>query len=224
MFTLDELVNTEDPGWPVVKEWIDQATNKVEVLPCERIKAEEALVNAQVNTRSLMGAVIYETGGVLIDNGWIRILGAGSERMKRSLPGWNRGKTFSEYGQIPPYLLIADDAVGGLFAINGGFLGKDRGQIHYFAPDTLQWESLDIGYSQFLMFCFGSNIDRFYSTLRWKGWEEDIKLLDPDYGYIFYPYLWAKEGKDMNTISRRVVPMQEIYDFNIEMKSTLDKL
>lgn len=223
MRTLDELVNTEDPGWPVVKGWIDQATNKVEILPCERIKSGEALVSAQLSTRSLMGAIIYETGGILIDNGWIRILGAGSERMKRSLPDWNKGKTFSEFGEMPPYLLIADDAVGGLFAINGGFLGNDdMGKIYYFAPDTLAWEPLDISYSQFLMFCFGSDLCRFYSNLRWQGWIEDIKTLEPDYAYIFYPYLWTKEGKDVNTISRRVVPIQEIYDFNMEMKSAFE--
>lgn len=220
MRTLEELINTEDPGWPVVKGWISQAANKVEVLPSERKFADEALINSQLNTRSLMGAIVYETGGILIENGWIRILGAGSERMKRSLPSWNRGKTFSEYGEIPPYMLIGDDAVGGLFAINGGFLGNDTGKIYYFAPDNLEWEKLNIDYSQFLMFCFGSDIGRFYSTLRWQGCEEDIKELAPDYAYIFYPYLWTKEGKDINTVSRNVAPMQEVYDFNMEMRST----
>lgn len=222
MRTLGELINAQDPGWPVIKEWIGQATNRVEVLPCERKKADEALVNAQINTRSLMGAIVYETGGILIDGGWIRILGAGCDRMQRSLPEWNKGKTFSEYGEIPPYMLIADDAVGGLFAINGGFFGQDLGKIYYFAPDNLEWEALDIEYSQFLMFCFASNINRFYSNLRWKGWEEDIKALKPDYAYTFYPYLWTKEGEDINIATRSVAPIQEVYNFNMEMRSTLE--
>ena len=221
--TLEELINTDDPGWSVIKEWIGQATNAVEVLPCERKKADEALVNVQLNTRSLMGAIVYETGGILIDNGWIRILGAGNDRMKRSLPDWNKGKTFSEFGEIPPYILIADDAVGGLFAINGGFFGNDNmGKIYYFAPDTLEWESLDISYSQFLMFCFGSDLNRFYSNFRWQSWVEDLKTLEPDYAYIFYPYLWTKEGSDINSVSRSVAPMQEVYDFNMEMKSSFE--
>jgi len=221
--TLEELINTDDSGWSVIKEWIGQATNAVEVLPCERKKADEALVNAQLNTRSLMGAIVYETGGILIDNGWIRILGAGNDRMKRSLPDWNKGKTFSEFGEIPPYMLIADDAVGGLFAINGGFFGNDNmGKIYYFAPDTLEWESLDISYSQFLMFCFGSDLNRFYSNFRWQSWVEDLKTLEPDYAYIFYPYLWTKEGSDINSVSRSVAPMQEVYDFNMEMRSSFE--
>ena len=220
MHTLDELINTDDPGWSVIQKWLGQATNKVEVLPCDRKTADEALLNAQLNTRSLMGAIVYETGGILIDNGWIRILGAGCERMKRSLPRWNKGKTFSEYGEIPPYMLIADDAAGGLFAINGGFLGKDLGQIYYFAPDTLEWEPLDINYSDFLMFCFGSDLNRFYANLRWKDWEKDLETLDPDYGYIFHPYLWTEQGKGIDAVSRRVAPMQEIYEFNMDIRST----
>ena len=124
MRTLQELVNTEDPGWPVIKEWISMAKNKVEILPCERQRAEKSLIHTQVTTRSLMGAIIYETGGLLIENGWIRILGSGSDRMKRTLPDWNMGKSFSEFGEPAPYLFVADDAIGGFYAINGGFFWR----------------------------------------------------------------------------------------------------
>ena len=33
MRSLEELIDTEDPGWPVVQEWIAGANNAVEVLP-----------------------------------------------------------------------------------------------------------------------------------------------------------------------------------------------
>jgi len=221
MRALQELINKEEPGWPIVKEWIDLAKNKVEILPCDKQKAEEALVYTQVTTRSLMGAIVYETGGLLIDSGWIRILGSGSELMKRSLPGWNKGKTFTEYGEVPPYLLIADDAIGGFYALNGGYLGEDVGNIYYFAPDSLEWEPMKIGYSQFLLFCFETNMDNFYLNLRWQGWEEDIKNLHPDYAYNFSPFLWTKEGKDINNISRKTMPIEEVYNFNMEMKGTI---
>ena len=44
-------------------------------------KAEFALYKTQVTTRSPMGAIIYETMNILIDNGWIRILGSGNEKI-----------------------------------------------------------------------------------------------------------------------------------------------
>ena len=77
MRPVDALINRTDPGWMVVKEWIDSAKNKVEVLPVDTLKAKNALYKTQVTTRSIMGAIVFSTGGILIDDGWIRILGSG---------------------------------------------------------------------------------------------------------------------------------------------------
>ncbi|MEM7344538.1 MAG: DUF2625 family protein, partial [Chloroflexota bacterium] len=77
MRPLTELINTSEPGIQLVQNWISDAENPVEVLPRDKKRAEQELYQAQVTTRSPMGAIIYETGGVLIDGGWIRILGSG---------------------------------------------------------------------------------------------------------------------------------------------------
>jgi len=222
MRTLDELINTEDPAWPILQEWISKSRNHIEIFPCEKERAEEALLHTQVTTRSMMGAIVYETGGLLVDKGWIRILGSGSVRMKRSLPSWNKGKTFSEYGEPAPYLLVADDVIGGFYAINGGFFGKDMGNIYYFAPDMLQWIPLEMGYSQFLLFCFETDMDEFYPNLRWMGWQEEVEKLNPDYTYSFVPFLWSREGKDINMVSRRAVPIEDAYSLNMDMKTALN--
>jgi hypothetical protein len=34
----------------------------------------------------------------------------------------------------------------------------------------------------------------------------------------FFPYLWAKEGKDINKNTRSVVPIEEQYALNIEFR------
>ncbi|HEY2722379.1 MAG TPA: DUF2625 family protein, partial [Chitinophagaceae bacterium] len=125
MRSVDQLINRTEPGWPVVKKWIDSATNLVEVLPVDTTKAKDALYKTQVTTRSIMGAIVFSTGGILIDNGWIRILGSGSLKMKRTLPDWNKGKAFREFGDRPAFFLVADDAAGGYFAINYGNFGND---------------------------------------------------------------------------------------------------
>lgn len=62
----------------MMQDWIKNAKNKVEVLPKSQAAADQALLETQVTTRSPMGAIIHETGGLLIDDGWIRILGSGS--------------------------------------------------------------------------------------------------------------------------------------------------
>jgi hypothetical protein len=221
MKTIEELIGTNESAWIHVKDWIDTAKNKVEILPCDSVKAKEALYKTQVSNHSPMGAIIYSTGGLLIDNGWLRILGSGNEKMKRSLPGWNKGKSFNEVGEKPTFLLIADDAVGGFFAINGGKLGNDAGKIYYLSPDKLQWEPLDLTYSEFLDFCFNGNLTQFYGSLRWTNWKEEVSTLDGDKVYHFMPYLWSKEGKDINKNKRSIVPAEEQYQFNISAREQL---
>ena len=218
---VEELINKTDPGWTLVKDWIKSAKNKVEILPVDTTRAKDALYKIQVTTRSPMGAVVYMTGGLLIDNGWIRILGSGSEKLNRTLPDWNKGKSFKEFGDSPTFLLIADDAIGGFYLLNGGGLGKDLGKVYYFSPDDLEYEPLDITYTEFLQFCFDGDLDKFYEGKRWTAWRNEVSQLDGDKVFNFYPFLWTKEGKDINKISRKMVPVEEQYSFNLNMRKQL---
>lgn len=221
MRPVEELVNTQEPGWPLVKEWIAKAKNKVEVLPCDTAKAREALFRTQVTTRSPMGAIVYSTGGILIDDGWIRILGSGSTRLPRNLPEWNKGKTLKEYGESSPFYLVADDAIGGFFAINGGGFGKDLGKIYYLSPDNLQWEALDLTYTDFLNFCFTGDLEKFYKGYRWKGWKKEVAAISGDQAFNFSPPLFTKEGKDFTKNSRKPVSVEERYYLNLSFKKQL---
>ncbi len=218
---LEQLINTSDPGWPIVKNWIDSAKNKIEILPVDSIRAGDALFKIQVTTRSPMGAIIYGTGGLLIDNGWIRILGSGCSKLNRTLPDWNKGKSFKNFGEAAPFLLIADDAIGGFFMLNGGEFGNDLGKVYYFAPDNLEYESMGLTYSEFLNFCFNNNLDEFYEGYRWKNWKDDLTSLDGDKVYNFYPPLWSKEGKDIEKSSRKAIPIEEQYSLNLSMRQQL---
>ncbi|GAB3811098.1 hypothetical protein GCM10028895_00940 [Pontibacter rugosus] len=103
---LSELINKEDSGWILVQDWLKEASNRVEVLPKQQQQAENALLHLQVTTRSPMGAIVYESGGILVDDGWIRILGSGSEKLNRSIMEWNRGKSFKSEGEQLSFLLV----------------------------------------------------------------------------------------------------------------------
>jgi hypothetical protein len=204
------LINKEEPAWPMIQEWIDAAKNHVEVLACTPEKGNEELYKVQVTTRSPMGAIVHGTGGILIDHGWIRILGAGAPRLNRSLHEWNTHMGVITDAPTPPYLIVADDVVGGYFAVNGGGLGTAPGKVFYFAPDTKEFESLDISYSEFLGFCFDGNLDKFYSGLRWDNWEEEVSKLDGNLVYSFYPFLGTAEAQDINSVSRKAVSIHEL--------------
>jgi hypothetical protein len=224
MQPIEELINTEDPGWPLVQEWMDEATNLIEVLPCDKAKAKDALYKTQVTTRSLMGAVVYETGGLLIDHGWLRVLGSGHAKLNRSLPEWNKGKSFNKYEEQPAYLLVADDAIGGFFAINGGALGKDAGNLYYLSPDSLEWEATELSYSEFLTFCFNGDLEGFYEGMRWDGWEKEVANLNGNMVYNFFPPLFTEEGKDINQSSRKPISVEEQFRAHLDMRKQLGLL
>lgn len=219
---LDELIDKKDPAWPIVKKWIDSAKNKVEVLELDSAKAKEVLYNTQVSTYSTLGSVIYNTGGIMVDNGWIRILGSGSTKLNRSVSEWNKGKSIKEYGDKPEYLLVADDAVGGFFAINYGAFGKDIKNIYYLAPNSLNWEPLGFGYGEFILFCFDSNLSSFYKGLRWSTWDQFIANLDGSKSYSFRPYLWTKEGADIDKCTRKLVTTEELFKFDLVKQKELN--
>jgi hypothetical protein len=217
MKTVDELINKTESGWVSVKKWIGLAKNKVEVLDYDTAKAKDALYKTQVTTHSPMGAIVYSTGGILVDNGWIRILGSGHSKLNRSLPEWNKGKSFNTFGESPSFYLVADDIIGGFFAINGGAFGKELGKVFYLSPDDLKWENLDMTYTEFLLFCFNGDLNKFYKNLRWKGWEEEILRLDGNSVFSFFPFLWTKEGKNINKVSRKIVPIEEQYILTMDL-------
>ena len=208
-FSLAELLDANDPAWPLVEQWIASAKNQVEVLPARDDDRSRALEELQVTTRSPMGAIVYETGGLLIDHGWLRILGSGHPRLPRSLMQWNRE------AEADGFLLIADDVVGGFFAINGGALGKDLKTIYYFAPDTLRWESLELGYSDFLCFALGGDVQKFYENLRWPSWRDEIAGLDGSRVLSIHPPPWTAEGKNIAAAIRTPMAVAEAFRFNV---------
>jgi hypothetical protein len=221
MRSVDQLINRTYPGWNVVKQWIDSAKNKVEVLPVDTSSARDALFKTQVTTRSIMGAIVYSTGGILIDNGWIRILGSGSSKMHRTLPDWNKGKAFKNFGDRPAFFLVADDAAGGYFAINYGNFGSDIDSIYYLSPDDLEWEALGMNYEDFIWFCFTGDLKKFYSGIRWSTWKRDAQALKADEVYQIYPPLWSKEGKDIEKDIKTPVPAEENFSYTMQLRKQL---
>lgn len=221
MKSLEELIHREEPGWDMVGEWIRTAKNPVEVLPKDDHRASQELVNMQVTTRSPMGAIIYESGGILVDHGWLRILGSGHARLDRGVFAWNQGKTIHKLGQPPSHLLIADDLLGGYFAVNAGGLGSKMGKVHYLPQDRLEWECLDTTYSEFVYWAFHGDLDKFYQGFRWKTWQQDAKAASGHQVFSFYPFLWSKEGGEIEKCHRELVPIEEHYRLTMEFRKKL---
>ncbi len=208
---------SNDPAWPEIDEAI-RASPRVTVLPCDPAAARACLEGLQVTTRSPLGALAHETGGLLIDHGWLRLLGAGHPRFTRTLGGWN-----AELGiPLSSMVVVGDDAIGGIFAINGGALGPALGKVHYYAPERLAWENMGVGHGQFVHWAIGGDVAKFYECARWEGWEQEAEQLEPDRMIHLWPPPWTAEGKDPATVSRRPVPALEIYRMQWDIAAQLD--
>lgn len=219
---ITQLIDQKNTGWKDVQQMIKTAKNKVEILPSDSTKAKATLYATQVTSRSPMGGIVLNTGGLLIAKGWIRILGSGNSKLNRSLPAWNTGKSMHKPGEAPSFLLVADDVIGGFFAINGGALGQDTGKVYYMSPSSLEWEELADSYTDFLSFCFNDNLATFYEDLGWKALEQEAKELSGDKVFNFVPPLWSKQGKDISKSQRAAVPIEEQYQYNQQMRKQLN--
>lgn len=219
--TLEALLDAQSPAWPEVQGWIADSPRTVEVLPRDPARAERTLLALDVSTRFTLGALAWETGGLLVDEGWLRILGSGSERMPGSLLTWNGLGGEPKVAATGGSLIVAHDAVGGVFALDGGGLGTGDGGAFYFAPDSLEWEELGQGYTQLLHFFFTGDLGGFYESLRWRGWQKDMAALQPDQAFSLQPPPWTAEGKDVGKVSRRAVPAVEQFRMELELGAKL---
>jgi len=214
--TLQELLAVDEPAWPQVERWVKYSGSPIEVLPPEEQQRQQALLDTQVTVRSPMGAIVYYTGGLLIDHGWLRLLGSGHPRLPRSMAAWNQGRSTTPEGKSLGFWLIGDDVVGGFFALNGGAFGPPNGHVFYFAPDTLRWESMNgMSYSEFLVWSLGPDLAKFYETSRWSDWKDEVSALNGDKAFSFYPFLWTEEGKDIAKCDRKLCPISEIFSVNM---------
>lgn len=220
--SLAELTDVTDPAWPIIRQWAVVARNAVDVLPAERARAEGALLALQVTTRSPMGALALEAGGILVDHGWLRLLGSGSARMSDTLLTWNGLAEPAVGVPVEGGFVVAVDVLGGVFALNGGGLGPDKG-IHYFAPDNLRWQALDVSHMGFVEWVLCGDLARFYSDVRWPGWEPEVAALNPGQGISIYPFLWAAGGP-VAARSRRAVPLAELWALERDMARQLTKV
>jgi hypothetical protein len=192
-----------NPAWPDVLQWIKAAENTVEILPADAERRDEIRGRVGVSLESALGAVIHETGGILVDQGWLRILGSGSPALPRIARPDRK------------WIVVADDVVGGTFALH-----PPTGEVHYLAPDSLEWESLGIKYSAWFRWCLTDALGGFYQDYRGADWPARIRSLEPHQGYLIQPFPWAK-GDPYPARTWNAVPMSELYEMMLDLQQQM---
>jgi hypothetical protein len=199
----------ESSAWDQISAAISEAPYPVQPLPPDRERAEAVLARLGMTTRSWLGAVVINTGVLMIDHGWLRVLGGGGG----GLPGVAAAP---ETGR----LVVAYDVLGGQFAWMPSETGAPP-TVHYFGPDTLDWHDLKRGYGEWLHAMIAGALTRFYQSMRWPGWEAEVAALSPDQGLSVYPPPWSTEGTDISATSRRPAPLLQVAAVHEDMARQL---
>jgi len=146
MREVNELINVDDPAWPLLLQELSGTDVPVEVLPGDAEIGRASLLQLQVSARSNLGGILLNCGGLLVDSGWLRIFGSPSGAHVEGLPGLVEinaiPATFDPAWSAGAGLVIAHDVLGGVFTLNGANpreAGRpgEPGEILYFAPMPL---------------------------------------------------------------------------------------
>jgi hypothetical protein len=185
----------DEPAWPLIQEWLEDAANPHRLLPADDARGEAAL--------AALGGLARNAAALIVDD-WLVILGAGGS-------GYPGLRDFIADG-LDRALLVAVDVMGGGFAINGGGLACGApGEVCYLGPDTLEWMESGLGHSDFVHWTLNGPIDKFYEALRWSQWRKDVAALEPGQAIYSYPPPWSKEGRGAD-VHRGPVPLKEAWD------------
>ncbi|MGH1144965.1 DUF2625 family protein [Bacillus pseudomycoides] len=199
--------------WKEISNMFTDSSKKIKLNINETTNGKNTLEVLQITSKSALGSIVYNTSGIIVDD-WIRILGSDSEK-NRGILSYNLVNKDGVATKIDKMLIVADDIVGGVFALNAGKFSIGVGDIWYFAPDTLEWESLDMKYSEFITWIAQGNMNEFYSTLRWNTWKEDSEIVKFDEAILIYSFLWSNELQ-LEKADKKIVPAKELLNINQE--------
>lgn len=192
--------------WNETKCILKNSTKNVKILSPNI--CNNTLNNLNIDENSILGQVIINTGGIFIEN-YIRLFGSGDEKNSYNIYKYNLDlKKYFDNDMI----IIGDDVFGGIFSLN-----KEKNTILYFAPDTLEWEDLEITYKDFIKYASSEKIDEFYKSYKWSTFQEDIKEIKFNEGILIYPFLWSNEC-NIEKAKKDIVPFSELLQINIEFR------
>lgn len=213
------MENTNDDLWVELNSMFTGSSKNIKINMRNVSNGQDALHILQITAKSVLGSIILNTSGITVDS-WIRILGS-ENNTNRGILSCNKIGNNGIPTSINKMLIVADDVIGGIFAVNFGKFSDGIGSVWYFAPDTLEWESLDMKYSEFISWVTFGDTDEFYKTLRWSNWEEYVALVNFNEAVLIYPFLWIGEMR-IEKARKKVVPVEELLNINQEYSEKIN--
>ena len=181
-----------------ILEEFEESPNDIKFLKCNK-KITDSIERPQ-ELKFILEHFSYVTV-----NGYLKILGNDSEN------GFSYCNELFSKCYNSNHCLIAYDILGGLFAISIEKLNS----IEYFAPDTLEWEDLEIDYKEFLYWVTTNQLDTFYQELIVPDLLTLDLSLEKNEVVLTYPFIWSMEYTPSGAV-RKIVPFKELLEMNAD--------
>jgi len=181
-----------------ILEEFEESSNDIKFLKCNK-KITDSIERPQ-ELKFILEHFSYVTV-----NGYLKILGNDSEN------GFSYCNELFSKCYNSNHCLIAYDILGGLFAISIEKLNS----IEYFAPDTLEWEDLEIDYKEFLYWVTTNQLDTFYQELIVPDLLTLDLSLEKNEVVLTYPFIWSMEYTPSGAV-RKIVPFKELLEMNAD--------
>ena len=181
-----------------ILEEFEESSNDIKFLKCNK-KITDSIERPQ-ELKFILEHFSYVTV-----NGYLKILGNDSEN------GFSYCNELFSKCYNSNHCLIAYDILGGLFAISIEKLNS----IEYFAPDTLEWEDLEIDYKDFLYWVTTNQLDTFYQELIVPDLLTLDLSLEKNEVVLTYPFIWSMEYTPSGAV-RKIVPFKELLEMNAD--------
>lgn len=123
------------------------------------------------------------SGLTVVAGGWLRVLGTSGPVSLQD--------PFGDGAPPEGVTVLGHDAAGGFFA------RRDTPNVEYLAPDTLEWEDLDVTGAEWAAWTRDDvGVAEFYADV----WTDELRALAaalaPDQGIAISPPLWAEADGD----------------------------
>lgn len=194
-------------AWVTIHAWMAFQRHHVEVLPVRAGHDPGLLPPAVAACRSL-AAVAAFTGGILVEQGWLRLLGAPGPATATCLQDWNDG-TIDTYGLAGRAAVVAHDVLGGFYALDLDAFRGPPGRMYRLQPDSLRWTDLGCGYTRFLLWAVSGDLGRYWPGAGRPAWVSQLEVPGPDEALLLDPPLWAEQISGSRR--RQTVPVEQLW-------------
>ncbi len=194
--------------WDEILGFIKNSAHQVELVQ-EGALSSDKLRAMGIPETSTMGQVMLNMKRLVV-SGYLRVYGSEIPEISKIVNAIYPGKK----------IVVATDVWGGIFAIGNGDFSGDTSIMWYYAPETLQWESMDIRYADFIEWIFSRKFEEYHMSFVWANMEQMLQTLRADQGVLIYPFLWSKEC-NIQTATKNAVPLEELLRLNADYETKL---